>query len=203
MDINEKVERYRECMEEIKRRVKVLEALLSGKFSTPYPITNTELACLQIRKILELAALAAVVANKLELETTQANLDRLWNAKEIVKAVQVVNPKHFPEPIELQCFNGDPNITRTHPAKAGYLTHEEFQSIYSVCGGLLHAQNPFAKKKRFQETYAVIGKWVEKIKKLLNQHVVNLVDETTMIMVFVNFDYEEPVSIGAYGVVPT
>lgn len=199
MSLNESVAKYQACMEEIKRRVDVVEGLVARKFSTPYVITDVEFACIQVRKILELIALSAVVANKEELTKVQNNLDRLWNAKEIMKIINVVNPKYYPEPIILQGFNGDPNNTRTQPAKVGFLTQDEFLSIYSRCGGLLHAQNPFAKEKDFSDTYKVIGKWVVKVKKLLNQHIVNLVDQSTMIMVLMNFDVDGKVSIGAYG----
>jgi len=198
MKLNEKVAKYSECMEEIKRRVEVVEALLSKSFTTPYAVTNAEFACIQVRKILELLALSSVVANKNELERVQASLERLWNAKDISKTLYSINPNYYPQPIFLEGFNGDPNNTRTRPVKAGYLTRDDFLNIYSRCGGLLHAQNPFAKKKEFLETYNAAGSWVIKIKKLLNQHIVNLVDETTMIMVLMNFDYKDKVSIGAY-----
>ena len=198
MLLSEKVAKYSNCMEEIKRRVEVVESLLAKSITTPYLITNTEFACIQIRKILELTALAAVVANKTEVERVAENLERLWNAKDILKKVAIANPKYYPHPIILQGLNGDPNNTRTQPAKKGYLTQDDFINIYTRCGSLLHAQNPFAKEKEFSQTYNVIGKWLDKIKKLLNQHIVNLTDESIMIMVLMNFGYQEKVSIGAY-----
>ena len=200
MDLSDKILKYSECMEEIKKRIEVIEDLLDNSITTSYLITNVEFSCIQIRKILELIALSAVVANKVEFQKLQENLGKLWNAKDIVKKLEVINPKFYPEPIRLQHFNGDPNNTRTQPVKSGYLTREEFLSIYALCGGLLHAQNPFSNKKQFSQTSKVIPNWLKKIKKLLNQHVVTLVGETNMIMIIMNFGYKEKVSIGAYGV---
>lgn len=199
MDLNDKVLKYSECMEEVKKRVEVIEALLDNSITTSYLITNVEFSCIQIRKILELIAFSALVANKVEYQKVQENLGKLWKAKDIVKNLEVINPNFYPEPIKLQYFNGDPNNTRTQPVKTGYLTREEFLNIYARCGGLLHAQNPFSKKKEFLQTSKVIPMWLAKVKKLLNQHVVTLVGETNMIMVIMNFGYKEKVSIGAYG----
>jgi hypothetical protein len=203
MDLKNKIEKYLECMEEVKKRVEVIESLINKTVATPYLITNVEFACIQIRKILELVALSGLVANKSEYQKIKMNLENLWNAKDIVKTLQVINPKFYPEPIVLQGFGGDPNNTRTQPVTSGYLTGDEFLDIYARCGGLLHAQNPFSRKKEFENTYKVIPSWLEKLKKLLNQHIVNLVDESHMIMVLMNFGYDANVSIGAYSKGPT
>ncbi len=199
MDLKYKIEKYAECMEEVKKRVVVIESLLNKTVNTPYLITNVEFACIQVRKILELVALSGLIANKVEFQKVKMNLENLWNAKDIIKTLETINPKFYPEPIILQSLNGDPNNTRTQPVKSGYLMREEFLDIYARCGGLLHAQNPFSKKKEFTQTYEVIPRWLEKIKKLLNQHVVNLVDESHMVMVIMNFGYDAKVSIGGYG----
>ncbi len=198
MELNDKVQKYTECMEEVKKRLGVIESLLNKSLSTPYLITNVEFACIQFRKVLELIALSGLIANKAEFQRVKENLQDLWNAKDILKTLEAINPKYYPEPIILQGWNGDRNNTRTIPIKSGFLTREEFLNIYARCGGLLHAQNPFAKKKEFGEAYKVLPKWLEKVKTLLNQHVVRLVDENTMIMVFMNLGYESKVSIGAY-----
>lgn len=202
MDLNDKITKYSECMEEVKKRVEVIESLINGAATTPYLIINVEFACVQVRKILELIALSGLVANKSEFQKVKMNLENLWNAKDIVKTLEIINPRFYPEPIVLQCFNGDPNNTRTQPVTSGYLTRKEFFDIYSRCGGLLHAQNPFSKKKEFTQTYKVIPNWLGKIKKLLNQHIVNLVDEGHMVMVLMNFGYDAKVSIGGYSKTP-
>jgi hypothetical protein len=61
---SEVIARYCECMEEVKLRIEVVRVLLSGRFSLKYLPPLVESVCLQIRKILELIALASLVAVK-------------------------------------------------------------------------------------------------------------------------------------------
>jgi hypothetical protein len=185
-------------MDEIKKRVEVVEAILNNKVSTSYLITNVELICIQIRKILELIALSSMVANKEEYQKVKDNINSAWRTKDILKNLSTINPNYYPQPIILQCWNGDINNTRTQPVKTGFLTREELLNIYSICGGLLHAQNPFAHKKQFENILKQVPSWLKKIKILTNVHIVQLIDENTMFIAIINFDYEKDVSVGVY-----
>lgn len=199
MDILHQAKKYHECMGEAKRRIEVVDKVINKEITTNILITDVELMCIQIRKILELIALSSVAANQAEYQKVRSNLATLWNAKDIVKNIEAINPKYYPEPILLQGWNGDPNNTRTQPVKEKYLTRDELFDIYARCGGLLHAQNPFAKKKDFKQAAMVIPNWLKKIKTLLDKHIVNLVDSDTMFMVILNLGYEKEVSVGIYG----
>ncbi|WP_419765399.1 MAG: hypothetical protein ACNI28_02890 [Arcobacter sp.] len=198
MTIQDKKNKYTICMDEIKKRVEVVESILDNKVSTPYLITTVELICIQIRKILELIALSSLVANKEEYQKVKDNINSAWRTKNILKDLSTINPNYYPQPITLQCWNGDINNTRTQPVETGFLTREELLNIYSICGGLLHAQNPFAHKKQFENILKQVPSWLKKIKKLTNVHVVQLVDESTMFITIINFDYEKDVSVGVY-----
>ncbi|MDR7152012.1 hypothetical protein J2W49_003988 [Hydrogenophaga palleronii] len=198
MSIKIQAQKYKECMKEAKRRIEVVDQLISRKITTGILITDVELMCVQIRKILELIALSSLAANQVEYQKISNSLAKLWNAKEIVKNLEPINPKYYPEPIVLQGWNDDPNHTRTQPVKSGYLTRDELLDIYSRCGGLLHAQNPFGRSKDFVQACKVIPVWLKKIKSLLDKHIVNLVDSETMIMVILNLGFENDVSVGVY-----
>lgn len=202
MSIQLQAQKYKECMKEAKRRIEVVDQVISRKITTGILITDVELMCIQIRKILELIALSSVAANQVEYQKVSNNLAKLWNAKDIVKSLDPINPKHYPEPIILQGWNGDPNHTRTQPVNNGYLTRDELFDIYSRCGGLLHAQNPFGKNKDFVQASKVIPIWLKKIGTLLDKHIVNLVDSDAMIMVILNLGYENDVSVGVYAKSP-
>jgi len=67
------IDLYCGVMEEIKRRSAVVGSFLNGKSSTIYKATSIESACLQVRKILELIALASLVANKTEFASQKTN----------------------------------------------------------------------------------------------------------------------------------
>lgn len=199
MSIHHQAKKYQECMEEAKRRIEVVDKVISHEITTNILITDVELMCIQIRKILELIALSSVAANQAEYQKVRSNLATLWNAKDILKNIEAINPKYYPEPILLQAWNGDPNKTRTQPVRAKYLTRDELLDIYARCGGLLHAQNPFSRRKDFQQATKVVPNWLKKIKTLLDKHIVNLVDSDIMFMVILNLGFEKEVSVGVYG----
>lgn len=56
-------ELYLRNMSEVKRRVAAIDDIFFGRCSTTYRITNMEFCVLQIRKILELIALSALVSD--------------------------------------------------------------------------------------------------------------------------------------------
>ena len=54
--------KYADCMEEIKKRTEVVNGFFTGKCHAMYVQTTAESVSLQIRKILELIALASLAA---------------------------------------------------------------------------------------------------------------------------------------------
>ena len=198
MNIQNKRDKYTICMDEIKIRVKIVEQVLNNKINTSYLIVNVELVCIQIRKILELIALSSIVANKEEYQKVKKAIERAWKTKEILKELNLINPNYYPQPITLECWNGDNNNTRTKPVKSGFLTREELLNIYAICSDMLHAQNPFAEKKQFNRILKLVPTWLKKIKTLTNIHIIQLIDENTMIISIINFEYEKEVSVGIF-----
>ena len=128
-------------MEEIKKRTEVVNGLLTGEFHTKYIQTTAESICLQIRKILELIAMASLVANRSEYTKYRKNFYRDWNAK------------------------------------------REFVTLYDMCGGILHADNPFSQKRDVQPFLDTVPVWMNKIVLLLNHHQIQLIDDDQQIWV--------------------
>ena len=92
------VAKYCDCMEEIKRRTNVINGFLRGELSTSYKMTNIESVYLQFRKVLELIALASLVANKDEYAKQQAKFVQHWHAGRILDDLTQVNPQFYPVP---------------------------------------------------------------------------------------------------------
>ena len=90
--------KYADCMEEIKKRKVVVDGFLSGTCHTMYVQTTAESICLQIRKILELIALASLAANSAEYERYSRNFRRDWNGKRILETLEKANPRFYPQP---------------------------------------------------------------------------------------------------------
>ena len=170
--------RYKGCMEEIKRRTRVIEGFVQRELHTPYLITTVESVCLQIRKILELIALASLVANKAEYEKQREKFRTDWHASRILKTLDKVNPNFYPCPTR-QVIDPETNqVVEVKSIPTGYLTRAEFEVLYDKCGGILHAHNPFAENQQeIQEFWDSTLEWMNKIMVLLNHHQVQLVDE--------------------------
>lgn len=177
------LDKYAECMEEIKKRTEVIHAFLSGKCNALYSQTTAESICLQIRKILELIALASLVANKDEYAKNRANFAKDWHAKKILQSIEEINPNFYPSPSKqiLDALTG--SVISIEKIKSGFLTRTDFENIYDRCGGLLHAQNPFSAAKDIDNFMRIAPAWMEKIKILLSHHQMQLVQEDLQLWV--------------------
>ncbi|GEA02979.1 hypothetical protein KUL17_18760 [Alteromonas sp. KUL17] len=171
------INKYAECMEEIKKRTEVIRAFLDGRCNALYKQTTAESICLQVRKILELIALASLVANKEEYAKVRANFSKDWHAKRILKSVEEINPKFYPSPSTQIIDKVTGKVLEVKAIKSGFLTRKDFENIYDRCGGLLHAQNPFAATKDIDNFLKIVPSWLEKIKTLLNHHQAQLVQD--------------------------
>ena len=79
---------YADCMEELKKRVSVVNGFLTGKCSAMYVQTTSESVCLQIRKILELIALGSLCVNRTEYEKYRRNFHLDWHGRRILETLE-------------------------------------------------------------------------------------------------------------------
>src|SRR5208337_4485333 len=93
---SEVIERYCDCMVEIKLRMEVVTGFLLGTVSAKYLPPNVESVCLQFRKILELIALGSLVAHKEDYSRQRANFAQDWHASKILKANRKTQPGILP-----------------------------------------------------------------------------------------------------------
>lgn len=170
-------------MDEIKKRTEVIRAFLNGECNTLYKQTTAESICLQVRKILELIALASLVANKEAYSMNRANFKKDWHAKRILKSIEGVNQNFYPSPTKQVLDKAGERVVSVKKIKSGFLTRSDFEKIYDRCGGLLHAQNPFAQSKNIDNFIKVVPKWMDKIMTLLNHHQIQLVQEDLQLWV--------------------
>ena len=177
---------YVDCMEEIKKRVEVVRSILLGRLSVLYMATTAESVALQLRKILELIALASLVAHREEYSRIKGNLAKAWNAKRLLKELEEINPNFYPQPSRqvLKGTNSEgQSFYDTPPIESGYLTKEEFVNLYNRCSGLIHADNPFSEgqKENLVEFISIEApRWLQQITTLLNHHHVHPVDDNRM-----------------------
>ena len=168
---------YANCMEEVKRRTDVVNGFLTRQCNAMYLQTTAESVALQVRKILELVALASMVANKTEYSRYRQNFYKDWNAKRILKTLKKANPKFYPIPGE-QVLNPDTGkVDSVKSVKSGFLTEDDFITLYDACCDILHAENPFSRNQNPIAFLESVPEWMAKIRNLLNHHTIQLTDE--------------------------
>ena len=176
--------KYANCMEEIKKRTEVVYGFLRREIHATYLQTTVESICLQIRKILELIALASLVANKSEYEKHRKNFQRDWNAKRILKTLDKANPKFYPIPSEQVVSPETGKVIEAIPITSGYLSRADYEDLYDECSEILHASNPFSSvQQEIQSFLDNTPEWMQKIRVLLNHHQVQLIDERIQLWV--------------------
>lgn len=173
----ETLDKYAACMEEIKNRTEVIHSFVEGQSITPFKQTTAESICLQIRKVLELIAMSSLVANKDQYSKIREKFHKDWHAKRILNDIEGVNPEFYPVPCRQVLDKNTGNPAENIALKSGFLTRKEFENIYDRCGGLLHANNPFSKEKDIDNFIKIVPEWMEKIRKLLNLHEVQLAQD--------------------------
>jgi hypothetical protein len=171
---NPELTQYCNYMEELKHRVSLVRSLMTRSVSTGYPAFDTEMVFLQFRKILELVAFASLIANKDVYSAAYQEFASHWNARKMLGYLEKVNPDFYP--VALEPFTPTADGVKHFPRAAdGFLTQDEFVTLYKICGKLLHARNPFTTEEPVIQIGYSVGEWVSRIQKLLSIHVITLV----------------------------
>ena len=140
---------YHDCLYEIKRRIGVIADHLNKKTTERYLIIEVETICLQFRKILEKIMLMSLVANKEAYAEQNAKFAKHYHAERIMRDLERINPDFYPVPTML--IHKENEYDEWKNIESGYLTKDELIRIYEICGGMMHAQNPFSAVKPLEE----------------------------------------------------
>ena len=187
--------KYASQMEEIKLRTDVISFMESGEGHALYLATTVESIYLQFRKILELISMASLVANKEAMEKVRPRekFGHEWHAEKLLKKIERINPDFYPHPI---IENPHPNSkikADWKDRKGDFLSRSEFVHLYGLCGGLLHASNPFGKKIDYKGLKSEAPIWAMKIRNLLNSHTIRLVNDENLYLVHMKEERDDKV----------
>ena len=174
---------YLRNMQIIKWRLNAIRDIQTGERKTTYKMTNIEFCVLQIRKILELIAFSSLVSDADTYREKLSKIDSMWNAKLIFRDLERIHPDFYPKPILI-----DPEDKSIwHDVVDGYLTKDDFVSIYDKCGKYLHENPPFLSNKEidrmYDEVWDQITDWGTKIINLLNTHIVSLYNRNDLYLI--------------------
>ncbi len=171
---------YLRNMQRIKWRYKAIGDILGGKTKTTYKVTNIEFCVLQYRKILELIALSSLVPDADLYRQQLDNIDKMWNARYIIKDLERINPNFYPIPIVSDPKDKSNWLDQDKP----YLNKELFIKIYDRCGKFMHEVTPFVSDNDMDKGYFEVEKefeyWSTLIVNLLSTHTVHLHSETEL-----------------------
>lgn len=166
--------KYVDLMEEVKRRMVVVNALLAEKPALPYLATTIESMYLQFRKILELIAFGSLVANREEYSKVYTEFSKSWNARLLLRDLERVNSEFYPRAL-LATPGQTPGVMVHFVDKVGALTKDEFLKLYEKAGPMLHAENPFGSRLAYDHYASSASTWRDKILALLDTHMFHLV----------------------------
>ncbi len=171
---------YAGCMEEIKLRIDLVRSITSGALSVAgREDFSAELACIQLRKTLELLAFASLVANKDKYAAAHSDFASHWNAKRLLANLARIHPNFYPTPIALDQVDGT-GVKNFRNVSEPYLSREDFVFLYDRASQALHSRNPFRTDSAVIEFRVGVAEWVGRIQTLLNMHYMRLVDSDTL-----------------------
>lgn len=184
--------RYLRNMQIIKWRIKAIKDIRTNVCHTTYFGTNIEFCALQVRKILELIALSALVSDLDVYKEKMNNIEKKWNARLILQDIERIHPNFYPCPIDINPDNKFEWLDKKTP----YLTKDLFVSIYKKCGKILHEDSVFKEDKDMDATYKQVDKeinsWVALIINLLGVHVVHLYNQKVIFYINMNSEDNPP-----------
>lgn len=167
---------YLKNMQIIKWRIQSIEDIYMGRTHTSFQMTNTEFCVLQLRKILELIALSALVSNFDVYNEKLKHIEKMWNARLIIKDIERIHPNFYPHPIDIDPQNRFQWLEKQEP----YLSKEQFMSVYDKCGKYLHENTLNMSTPdidlAYENAWNNVHECIQLIINLLNTHTIQLYD---------------------------
>ena len=173
----------------------MISGFLVGKCSAMYVQTTAESVSLQIRKTLELIALASMAANKSEYAKHRKHFHKDWNAKRILETLKKANPRFYPTPNRQVVDRESGRVLSLENITSGFLTQDDFIILFDTCSEILHAENPFSITQNPEAFLASVPAWMEKIRLLLNHHTIQLIDDDRQLWVLMKAESDGKVHV--------
>lgn len=172
--VDENLKKYINNMNEIKRRVGVIQFIINSEKLLGSEDLDYEVVCINLRKILELISFSSLVANEVDYSKIHKKYASHWNAKKILAEIEKINPKFFPKPVILKEIDSK-GVKHLADVEEGFLTREEFVALYNKCSEVLHTWNPFDPRPRVLHFGYSVSEWVQRIQQLLKMHYISFV----------------------------
>jgi hypothetical protein len=168
---------YIQLMSECFQRLAAADDFLQQSNSRRY-VPLLEAAILQVRKSLELIAVAAIAPDKDRYQAFRAtatkdpDFTKDYHAAKIFAALARINPDFFPRPLVRGVLRseGSDGILHLDDRKTGFLGKNQFQRAYDRLGRYLHAHNPWGASRQLEQIAADLPKIVTGARGLIALH---------------------------------
>lgn len=177
-------ERYIWLMGQVKLRLQTLEKDAQLVTAAPVLFAGDDLllyerVCLQLRKVLELIAFGALVANQKSFAVSHANFAEFQKAKNVLKTLRAINPMYYPAAMRETAGSGGRSFEDAEPDT--WLSEEEFAPLFDACSQVLHVANPFDQSE-IRDLGRTVPEWIARIRGLLQIHVVALTPDDIIVV---------------------
>src|SRR5258707_2442141 len=134
---------YCNCVERVRYHVGVADTVFAGRIDTGQQDLNVELIFLHLRKALEEIAFATLSANREKYSQARAGFATEWNARRMLGFIEKVNANFYPIPLmpPREIAPGRKHFDRV---TGGYLTKDDFATLYDGSAEVMHCCNPYA-----------------------------------------------------------
>lgn len=187
------IQKYCDLMEEIKKRVSVVDFFITNQGHALFQPTTVESVGLQMRKILELIAFASMTANKEAYSAAYANFASHWNARLLLRDLERINPDFYPDPVVEEPSPDLRALHRLAKRQQDYLDKAEFEKVYEKCGALMHSENPYGSRTDYAYYIRELPSWRTRIVNLLNNHQIRLLNEEGFWLIHMKEDRDDRV----------
>jgi len=170
-------QQYAAQMDSIVQRLESILPIVNAQSERLPILVATECVNLQFRKILELIAMASLVANREAFRKANRDLKELgkqWNGKAILEIVEEINPDFYPDPL-IEEKHKNPEIKKFVAKTKGVLSRGRYMRLYHVCGEILHADNPLGKQTDYHKHLQQVPDWHSRLIQHLACHKIQLV----------------------------
>ncbi len=183
MNIEPDYASYKRCMEEIKRRLRAIDDILSNNKTTSFKYTNNEFVALQFRRVFELIILATLASHHHLFEGLVRKLSREWQIAKVIALVRKRNPAFYPIPIDRVPASAPEIKDEWKDIASGFLTLDELISAHGRIAMLMHASNPYREAPSVNEFEKQFPVWRERSVRLLNNHLIKFPGNKTILYV--------------------
>jgi hypothetical protein len=169
------IEVYCNCVDRVRHHLSIVDTVFAGRTDTGHRDLNVELIFLHFRKALEEIAFSSLSANREKYLAARAGFATEWNARRMLGFVEKINSNFYPVPLKppQQIAPGQKFFDRV---TEGFLTKEDFSSLYDGSAEVLHCRNPYAPSDSTINVKYTVDEWSRRIKALLSWHFVQIVD---------------------------